>query len=258
MNITIAGFGFVGSAIFEVFKKKLELSIFDPRLDKGDTTVFENSDGVICCVSTPQAEDGTCYYQNVLDVLSLVPESVPVLIKSTISIQAYQKIKELYPNHIINFSPEFLRANSAVKDMKDLKYTIISSGDGFEFWRSIFKTIYGNLIVLSYPIEDCIAIKYFENSFLATKLSFYNEMYDFCQAYGLDYENVRTGLAYDTRIGYSHTTVDPDNGFRGWGGHCFPKDTSALLKMAELKSVGLNTLQAAVKYNNDLRKKQKP
>lgn len=257
MNLTIAGFGFVGSAIYEVFKNKVSLNIVDPKINNNKISDFKNADGVICCVSTPQSEDGSCYYQNILDVLSEVPETTPVLIKSTMSLQAYYAIKDQYPKHIINFSPEFLRANSAYEDMKNLKYNIISSDNGFKFWREVFSLIYGNLLILEYPIEECIAIKYFENSYLATKLSFYNEMYDFCQAYGLDYESVRTGLGYDTRIGMSHTVVDPENGFRGWGGHCFPKDTSALLKMAEIKSVGLNTLRAAVDYNNHL-KKQKP
>jgi len=253
-RLVIAGFGFVGQAVHQTFKDDFETIVIDPKLD--DTRIYnvQNVDGVICCVPTPQAPDGGCLVDHVIDVLRDTAPSIPILIKSTISLQAYERIKTEFPDHIINFSPEFLRANSAVQDMKNLKYTIISSGGSMDFWVSVFRKRFKSLIILNYPMEECIAIKYFENSFLATKLSFYNEMYDFCKAYGIDYEDVRTGLAYDTRIGYSHTTVDPENGFRGWGGHCFPKDTTALLKMAELKSVGLNTLEAAVKYNSTIYK----
>jgi UDPglucose 6-dehydrogenase len=254
MRLVIAGFGFVGQAIHEVFKDNFILTVVDPKLGELRISNVEKVDGVICCVSTPQSDDGSCCVDNVIDVLRDTPVHVPVLIKSTISLQGYERIKAQFPDHLINFSPEFLRASSAVADMKNLKYTIVSAGAACDFWMSVFRQCYQNLIILSYPIEECIAIKYFENSFLATKLSFYNEMYDFCNAYGIDFESVRTGLAYDTRIGSSHTVVDPENGFRGWGGHCFPKDTSALLKMAEIKSIGLNTLEAAVKYNKTIHK----
>ena len=258
MKLVIAGFGFVGNAIYETFKNTFSLEIVDPKINGQKVKDIPDISGVICCVSTPQSEDGSCNVDNVLDVIGNTPEHIPVLIKSTISIQGYNIIKEQFPFHNINFSPEFLRANTAVEDMKRMSYTILSSGGCADFWEVVFRKHYKNLMVLNYPIEDCIAIKYFENSFLATKLSFYNEMYDFCNAYNLNYENVRTGLGYDTRIGMSHTTVDPDAGFRGWGGHCFPKDTSALLNMAKIKSVGLNTLQAAVTYNNEIRNKQTP
>ncbi len=254
----MAGFGYVGKAIYEVFKNDFSVSVVDPKINDHKISDMDGMSGVICCVSTPESEDGSCYFGNVLDVISDTPKTVPILIKSTMSFDGYASIKEKFPNHIINFSPEFLRADTAIEDMKNLSYTIISSGGACDFWESVFKKRFKNLMVLSFPLEDCVAIKYFENSFLATKLSFYNEMYDFCNAYGLDYENVRTGLGYDTRIGMSHTVVDPENGFRGWGGHCFPKDTAALLNMAKNKSVGLNTLRAAVDYNNSIRQIQKP
>lgn len=254
MHLVIAGFGFVGQAIHWAFKDTFKLSVVDPKLGNGCISDLTDVSGVICCVSTPQADDGSCFVDNVMDVLRDTDSSIPVLIKSTISLQGYEQIKSKFPDHVINFSPEFLRANSANEDMRNLKYTIISSGDACDFWVNVFKSHYKSLMILNYTVEECIAIKYFENSFLATKLSFYNEMYDFCNAYNIDFESVRTGLAYDTRIGSSHTVVDPAHGFRGWGGHCFPKDTSALLKMAEIKSVGLNTLEAAVKYNRSIHK----
>jgi nucleotide sugar dehydrogenase len=250
----IAGYGFVGKAFFESFKKHYNLYIVDPLYNSNSIADLAHVDGVICCVSTPASEDGSCNTDNVIDVISKTPADVPVLIKSTIDLTGLQRIHEQFPDHIINFSPEFLRADSAIEDMKNLQYTIISSGAGFNLWKEFFTKVYPDLIFYSYKIEDCIGIKYFENSFLATKLSFFNEMFDFCTAYGLDYHAVRDGITKDPRIGESHTFVDPELGFRGWGGHCFPKDTAALLNMANKKGVDLNTLEAAVEYNKTIRK----
>jgi UDP-glucose 6-dehydrogenase len=101
--------------------------------------------------------------------------------------------------------------------------------------------------------EEAIAIKYFRNAYLATKVSFFNEIHDFCSAYDLDFDQVRGGIAADDRIGHSHTFVFPDQDVRGFGGMCFPKDTSALLKMAAEKNINLNTLDAAVEYNKKIR-----
>mgnify|MGYP007071590982 FL=1 len=250
----IAGYGFVGQAFFESFKNHYDLYIVDPKYNENKITDLHQVDGVICCVSTPQADDGGCFVENVISVISDTPSDVPILVKSTIDLPGLALIREQFPNHSINFSPEFLRADSAVEDMKNLKYTIISSGDSFGFWREFFTRVYPNLEFYSYSIEDCIAIKYFENSYLATKLSFFNELYDFCRTFNLDFYSVRDGLIKDPRIGDSHTFVDPELGFRGWGGHCFPKDTAALLKMAEEKNVDLNTLRAAVEYNKTIRR----
>lgn len=250
----IAGYGFVGRAVFESLKNHYNLYIVDPLYNTNTIGDLSHIDGVICCVSTPAAKDGGCNTDNVLDVISKTPADVPVLIKSTIDLQGLERIREQFPDHIINFSPEFLRAETAVEDMKNLQYTIISSGAGYDFWREFFIKVYPELLFYSYKIEDCVGIKYFENSFLATKLSFFNEMFDFCANAGLDFYSVRDGLIKDSRIGDSHTFVDPDLGFRGWGGHCFPKDTAALLNMADKIGVDLNTLTAAVEYNKTIRK----
>lgn len=250
--IVIAGFGFVGKAHYSVFEK-IGTQYVDPKYTDAKLSDFPAMSGVICCVGTPSALDGSCDVSQVLQVLSQTPEHVPVLIKSTIDIPGWNLIKLLYPGHTIDFSPEFLRAESAVQDMQQLQYLIMSTGGAEQFWKETYERVYTNLEFLSCNPLEAIAIKYFENSFLATKLSFFNEMYDFCDHLGLNFEAVRRGLAMDRRITESHTFVDPQQQLRGWGGHCFPKDTSALLAMAKLYDVDLTTLQAAVEYNRKLR-----
>lgn len=253
MTIAIAGYGFVGKAHHHVFKD-LDIEIIDPKYNNNKIYNIENLTGVICCVSTPEGDNGECDYSNIVSVLNDTPESVPVLIKSTFSLQGWNHIKEQFKNHSISFSPEFLRAATANRDMENLEYLIISESDSVEFWIELYRSVFHDIDIHVCPIEEAVAIKYFENAFLATKLSFFNQIYDFCQIHGLDYETVRHGLSLDNRINGDHTIVNPDLGYRGWGGHCFPKDTSALLKMAEEKNVDLNILASAVSYNRRIRK----
>lgn len=251
--IAIAGYGFVGKAHHHVFKN-LDVVVVDPKYTDTKISDIKNLESVICCVSTPQSDNGECDFTNVVDVLKETPHHVPVLIKSTISLKAWEYIKSNFPNHAINFSPEFLRANSALLDMEKLEYLIISHSGDENYWRTIYRNVYPTLKFYTCLPEEAIIIKYFENSFFATKVSFFNQIYDFCNTYGVAYESVREGLALDPRITGDHTLVNPELGYRGWGGHCFPKDTAALLKMAEENRVDLNILQTVVDYNKKLKK----
>jgi UDPglucose 6-dehydrogenase len=148
-------------------------------------------------------------------------------------------------------SPEFLRAATADEDVKNTTHVFLAGGNT-DYWRDFYSYAFPEVKITVCSPKDAIAIKYFRNSFLATKCSFFNEIYNFCQAVGLDYDTVRYGVAADSRIGDSHTFIDLP--VRGWGGYCFPKDTSALLKMAENNNINLNTLEAAVKFNKEIRK----
>ena len=248
----IAGYGFVGKAYEWLFTDhRREILIHDPAL--GYTADLGNTSAVIVCVSTPQADDGTCDMSAVYNVVEQIDPLTPVLIKSTISIQGWQELKKRFPDHRLCFSPEFLRAKNFMNDIKEMD-NIILSGDT-EYWRDQFSYNWPNMRIYTVSPEEAIAIKYFRNAFLATKVSFFNEIYDFCEAYGLSFDQVHGGVIDDKRIGTSHSFVWPDEGVRGWGGYCFPKDTSALLKMAAEKGVNLNTLSAAVYYNTVITKK---
>jgi UDPglucose 6-dehydrogenase len=246
----IAGYGFVGKAhelLFTNFRR--EITIHDPL--KGKVADFTNTSAVVICVPTPELESGGCDISAVYDVIQRCNEITPILIKSTIHLQGWQYLKETFPNHRLCFSPEFLRAANFMNDIKDLD-AVILSGDT-DYWRDQYSYNWPKMEIKIVSPEEAIAIKYFRNAFLATKVSFFNEIYDFCEAYDINFEQVRGGIAADNRIGDSHTYVWPDEGTRGWGGMCFPKDTSALLKMAEEKKINLNTLEAAVEYNKKIR-----
>lgn len=246
----IAGYGFVGKAhelLFKNFRRKIE--VHDPPL--GKYADFENTSAVVICVPTPELADGTCDISAVYDVIEKCKATTPILIKSTIHLQGWQFLKETFPEHKLCFSPEFLRAANFMNDIKELD-SVILSGDT-DYWRDQYSYNWPKMRINIVRPEEAILIKYFRNAFLATKVSFFNEIYDFCKAYEVDFDHVHAGIIDDERIGPSHSFVWPEQGTRGWGGMCFPKDTKALLKMATEKKINLNTLSAAVYYNTKIR-----
>lgn len=242
MKILIAGFGFVGRAHYEVLKFKHDVVINDPAL--GYTNSYDDVDAVIVCVSTPQRKDGACEMKNVFEVIETAPD-VPILIKSTISVEGWDMLKDAFPTRMLNFSPEFLRASSAVEDLKNMSLMLIS-GTSCSFWAKVFDVN----IEIADP-KELILAKYARNSFLALKVAFFNQMYDLCDALDVEYSAVAHYTTMDERIGDSHSYITKE---RGFGGHCFPKDTAALIKTAQRDNVDMSILKEAVKYNNIIRK----
>lgn len=244
MNITIFGYGFVGKAHEMVLKDKHEVTVVDPAF--GWTDVGK-PDAVIIAVSTPQSIDGSCDMKNVFSVLDKCPKKTPILIKSTISLEGWKEIEKRYPDHTITFSPEFLRAETALEDFANAEAFYFGGGDDV-FWASIFWQE-GRKMYSRAP-EELIMMKYTVNSFLATKVAYFNQIFDLCQAAGINYDNVKQLVARDKRIGDSHISVTAE---RGFGGHCFPKDTSALLETSKHYNANLSILQEAVSYNEAIR-----
>ena len=242
MKILIAGYGFVGRAHHELLKDRHDIVISDPALGyEADT---QGIDAVIVCVATPPNAGGGCKMDNVFDVIEAAPD-VPILIKSTISVEGWDMLVDSFPTRNISFSPEFLRAASAVEDLQNMKLMLIGGTDTC-FWQDVF----GVSTEIAEP-EELILAKYARNSFLALKVAFFNQMYDLCDALDIEYAAVAHYTTMDPRIGDSHSFISDE---RGFGGHCFPKDTSALVKTAQRNNVELSILKEAVEYNRRIRK----
>lgn len=242
MKIGIAGYGMVGRAHYELLRKKHEVIVNDPALDK--FADFSDIECLIVCVATPPRPDGSCEMKNVYEVIETAPD-VPILIKSTISVEGWDMLVDAFPNRMLNFSPEFLRAATAVEDLAKMDLMLIG-GTSTCFWGDVF----GVGIEIAEPRELILA-KYARNSFLALKVAFFNQMYDLCDALDVEYDGVAHYTTMDERIGDSHSFITKE---RGFGGHCFPKDTSALVKTAQRNNVELSILQEAINYNNRVRK----
>jgi len=241
MRILIAGYGMVGKAHHELLKEQHDIEIYDPALGYKH---LKAPDAVIVCVSTPPRKDGACEMKNVFDVIETSPD-VPILIKSTISVEGWDMLVDAFPNRMLNFSPEFLRAESAVEDLQNTDLILVGGSDPF-FWGKVF-----NLPVEIAEARELILAKYARNSFLALKVAFFNQMYDLCDALDVEYSAVAHYTGMDERIGYSHTYITDE---RGFGGHCFPKDINAFVKTAQRNNVELSILKEAVEYNRRIRK----
>lgn len=242
MKILIAGYGFVGKAHYELLKDKHEIVIHDPAL--GYDAYMQQVDAVIVCVSTPANAGGGCNMNNVFDVVEAAPD-VPILIKSTISVEGWDMLVDAFPNKQLAFSPEFLRAASAVDDLQAMDVLLVG-GTNERFWGKVF----GIGIEIADPRELILA-KYARNSFLALKVAFFNQIYDLCNALDIEYDAVAHYTTLDKRIGDSHSFITDE---RGFGGHCFPKDVQALIRTAQRDNVELTLLKEALEYNRRIRK----
>src|SRR6056300_156335 len=142
MKIAIAGYGFVGKAHHELLKDKHDIIIHDPAL--GFEADFADVDAVIVCVSTPPNAGGGCKMDNVYEVIEQSPD-IPILIKSTISVEGWQMLVDTFPNKQICFSPEFLRQASWEKDaFFDHMYL---GGNCTAFWSDIYLKALGKLSI---------------------------------------------------------------------------------------------------------------
>lgn len=257
IKIGIVGLGFVGGAIRDSFDGfDFTLILVDPP--KGLPHTYKDlmdCEGIFICVPSPSTDDGSCDTSILEDTLKNLKDYTGVIISKTTAPPAvYKKLSKEYKNLI--HAPEFLTAANATKDYYNGTFCIIGGSTGAYIREA------ERLIKYSQPalkeIRHCTAeeaslAKYSINCFLATKVTFMNEIYQLAQASGLDYTKVADLINLDSRIGRSHMKVPGPDGALGFGGMCFPKDTAALLKYAESYNVSLNVIESAVKKNTLLR-----
>ena len=260
-KIGIIGSGFVGSAVREGMKDYFETFVFDKDPNKYRNTesigdVIKYSDLTFLCVPTPMKKTGECDLKIINNALVEITDEVIkndkkgfiVIIKSTIPPGTTEKLNEIYKEIEIVFNPEFLTEANAINDYKNQNRIIIG---GERPSSTIVKTVF-NKAFPSIPIiktSSTIAemIKYVTNSFLATKVSFANDMYKICENLDIDYDKVIEYAKYDDRLGNSHWSVPGPDGDFSFGGHCFPKDVNALLFMAKEYGLEVPTLASNIR-----------
>jgi nucleotide sugar dehydrogenase len=249
MRLTLIGYGFVGKAVYNVLKDHHDVKIVDPQYN--ENAIDNDSDGYIICVPTPSTKSGACNMTIVETVIKACPQHKPILIKSTISLEGWRK--DILPqNKEITFSPEFLTAANANEDFEKQDKMLFGGGNT-EFWHDVFILCKGFTPVYA-TVEELILTKYLRNSFLATKVAFFNEVYDLCNIANIPYNSVQKLVGMDERITPSHMQVPGPDGEFGFGGACFPKDTEALLYSARVVGASMPILATAVNSNKDKRK----
>lgn len=262
MKIGFIGLGFVGDAIYRAYKDHhflIETICIDPS--KGYNSTYEDlleTDGVFVCVPSPQGEDGSCdtsILESVLSKLKAVGYHGVIISKVTAPPPVYTALQEIYPNLV--HAPEFLTAANAAKDYLNGEFVIIG-GKVAAYRNEAERIIKAGLPLKSLDVMHCTIAeaslaKYTINCFLSTKVIFMNELHNLAEKLGCDYKKISEMIKADKRIGNSHLQVPGPDGAFGFGGMCFPKDTSALLKYAEDAGVEMMVLNAAVRKNTFLR-----
>jgi UDPglucose 6-dehydrogenase len=206
---------------------------------------------VFLCLPTPQADDGSAdlsYVNSVVAQLKAVLRPGTILVnKSTVPVGTGRRMREQLgrPDVAVVSNPEFLRQGSAVRDFLHPSRVVIGGDDEGSVSRIVELYRGVDAPVLRMNTESAEALKYAANAFLATKLTFINAMADICEAVGADIFQVAEGIGLDPRIGKDMLNAGP-----GWGGSCFPKDTRALVKIAEQGGYDFALLRGVIETND--------
>lgn len=259
MTIGIIGNGFVGNAIYQNFKDKVLCKVYDVRVHRCYNTMEEtiDSDIVFVCLPTPMLFGGQCdlsYVMSFFETVNVTNGKTIFVIKSTVPIGTTNKILEKRPELRVVHNPEFLTAVNAVEDFKNADRHIIG---GKQEWCMIlhdfYKSYFPNTPTQVVTSNESETIKYFANSFLAAKVSFFNNLYEICEKFQMNFDSVKNGVCTDDRIGFAHTKVPGPDGLMGFGGYCFPKDINALITTLKQNNIDSSLFEAAWNYNLKVR-----
>jgi len=266
MKIAVIGHGFVGKAVSFAFTiPENTVQIIDPIYNSHISELDKSTDFAFVCVPTPMGPDGaidadivkTC----VKEIVARAPDAVVVL-KSTVTPEIVNDLaSEEYAGSRLVYNPEFLTEKSAQEQFINPPFHILggrkpSGSRDDESSASDVETLYSYHSLCkpapAYYMSPAEAsfVKYGINTFLATKVTYFNQLFDAM----LNTDHVRpnvviNAIGLDSRIGSSHTTVPGYDGRRGYGGACFPKDTTALVK----DYPNMTVLEEAIETNKDYR-----
>ena len=275
-KIGVIGNGFVGGAVKFGFSPNVgcdaEVRVYDKNPNKSthklEETVNE-SDFIFLSVPTPANKDGSIN----IDILEMALYDIEnahngvkensILIRSTVVPGTTWSLQESFPNLNILFNPEFLTERSANFDfINQSRFIIGGSGQPHNEEKSnqlteLFKQRFGHSIaVLQTSYETAEMIKYMNNCFFATKVSFMNEMYQIAEKVDANWDEAVSGFVADGRIGHTHLGVPGHDGKFGFGGSCFPKDVQAMINFGETIGIEMEVLSAVWKKNLEVRPEQ--
>ena len=258
-KLGIIGQGFVGNAIYQKFKNYYEVLTYDLDKSKCNST-FDEVDRkcktIFVCLPTPMNKDGSCNVSIVEKVLSELnnKRQHDVVIKSTIPPGTTKKWNLEYSNLSIVFNPEFLTEANAVKDFENQNRIILGGPRPTTTKiKRIYTKVFSDIHIIKTGSTHAEMVKYVTNTFLATKVSFANEIYQITRELNLDYDKVIEYDMFDERLGKSHWSVPGPDGDFGYGGHCFPKDLGALISVAKELNIDPKILESVRDKNDEIR-----
>lgn len=222
------------------------------RFVLGAASAVGDAEFVFLCVPTPSGDDGSADMSYVQSAAAeIAPKLRPgcvVINKSTVPVGSARVVEEALGRGDVSVvsNPEFLREGTAVHDFLHPDRIVIGATDHDAAVRvtGLFDGVRAPLVVTDPPTAE--TIKYASNAFLATKVSFANAMANVCEAVGANVAEVILGMGYDKRIGSEFLRPGP-----GWGGSCFPKDSHALVRIAENAGYDFGLLRGVIEVNDE-------
>jgi len=266
-KIGIIGRGFVGSAVEFGFSAQTgcdaEVKIYDKDPTKSIHTLEETvnkSDFIFLSVPTPSNIDGSMHLgilESVLRDIQVVNKRKDniILIRSTIIPGTTSKLCKKFTNLNIVFNPEFLTERSAKFDfINQSRFILGGRKRNTARVAELYRWRFGDSVpCIETNFETSEMIKYMNNCYFATKVSFLNEMKLVADKCGVDWDMAVEGFIRDGRIGYSHMSVPGPDGKKGFGGSCFPKDVQAMINFGENLDINMNTLKGVWSTNLEVR-----
>lgn len=268
MNVGIIGHGFVGLACETGFQNICDVRVYDKYKDTESLEdVVDNCRIIFLCLPTPMSEDGSCDTSIIEDAVKkinkIAKKRKTLVIKSTVPPGTTERFQDTYEKHSFFFNPEFLREKTFIQDFLEQDRIIIGrptfahSKDFlalFDFYEYFINWQKRPAKIKSLDATTAEMVKYTTNCFLATKVSYFNEIYQICEKIGVKYDKLIDAVLMDERIGKSHAQVPGHDGDFGYGGKCFPKDLRSLTSFAKSADVEPLMLWAAWNKNVEIRK----
>lgn len=262
IKIGIVGHGFVGKAVNYAFNTaKVEFTIADPRIGTSvEDIAANNCDVVFVAVPTPMGDcgviDGSIVYSVVSELMHKT--STLIVLKSTVTPEIISSITMMDNHDRFVYNPEFLTEANANQDFVNATFHVIGgSANNFDKLVKVYKN-YSRCVHFNFhhvSVTEASFIKYTINTFLATKVTFFNQLYDTVAKWDCSYDTIAKVVSQDPRIGKSHMQVPGPDDRRGYGGACFPKDTTAFYNFARTGDgeTGLTLLKKAIDINTQYR-----
>ena len=259
--IGVIGQGFVGNAVYQKFKNHYDVLTYDKYKSDHNSNLRNlvlNSKYIFVCLPTPMNTDGSCNIDIIEEVLNEVNEITDspktIVLKSTVICGTTEKLNLKYEFLNIVFNPEFLTERNAVKDYDNQERIILGGNRPHTTdLKQIFSKVFPNSRIIKTSSTHAEMVKYLTNTFLAVKVSFANEMYELCNKLEIDYDKVVEYATIDQRLGQSHWSVPGHDGDFGFGGHCFPKDLSAIIRLTYELGTNNFVLSSAETTNDEVR-----
>jgi len=266
-TIGIVGQGFVGSAIREGMQHAFNVETLD--IDPAKPSTVENiselveraDDAIFVCLPTPMKKNGRCdtrivetAISDINDANKQLNKNIIAIIKSTVEPGTTDRLNSRYSNVTAIFNPEFLTEANSFNDFKNQNRIIVGGPrPASTVVKTMYRRAFPKVPIVKTGANVAETVKYFINCFLATKVSFANEMKQVCDKIDVDYDKVVEYALYDDRIGNSHLSVPGPDGSHGFGGHCFPKDLNAIMYIAKDFGIDPTVLGGVWEKNNEVR-----